>query len=38
LLSDPLLAAEDSVGMIQLLPHRHQVDGFFIAKLRRQSP
>jgi 16S rRNA (cytosine967-C5)-methyltransferase len=38
LLSDPLLAAEASVGMIQLLPHRHQVDGFFIAKLRRQSP
>lgn len=29
------LAATAAVGWIQLLPHRHFVDGFFIARLRR---
>lgn len=29
------LAASAALGWIQLLPHRHSMDGFFIARLRR---
>lgn len=36
LLSFPDLRETAAEGWIQLLPHRHGVDGFFIARLRRQ--
>ncbi len=35
LLRHPDLAASALDGWIQLLPHRHDLDGFFIARLRR---
>ncbi len=42
LLPDKLLAHDDlrrqaADGWVQLLPHRHHVDGFFIARLRRNA-
>lgn len=36
LLKDPKLARSAADGWIQLLPHRHHTDGFFMARLRRQ--
>jgi len=37
----PLVDARDrqqaSKGMLQLLPHRHEMDGFFLAKFRRRE-
>jgi 16S rRNA (cytosine967-C5)-methyltransferase len=37
LLAHQDLQAAAKLGYIQLLPHRHQTDGFFIARMRRQS-
>jgi 16S rRNA (cytosine967-C5)-methyltransferase len=34
---DPDLRAQAGEGRIQLLPHRHGCDGFFIARFRRRS-
>ena len=31
----PLPVAEDETGMVTLYPHRHETDGFFICRLRR---
>ena len=36
LLKDPGIAQSAAKGWIQLLPHRHHTDGFFMARLRRQ--
>lgn len=36
LLADPDIAASAAQGWLQLLPHRHQTDGFFMARLRRR--
>lgn len=36
LLRHPDLAVEARTGSLQLLPHRHRTDGFFIARLRRR--
>ncbi len=32
-----LMALESAPGLVELLPHRHGCDGFFIARMRRQS-
>lgn len=32
----PLSIAEDEPGMVTLYPHRHETDGFFICRLRRE--
>ena len=34
-LPEPVGKVQD--GMVTLWPHRHDTDGFFIAKLRRQT-
>lgn len=34
-LEQPDLAGQAAQGQLQLLPHRHQTDGFFIARLRK---
>ncbi|NCA98698.1 MAG: 16S rRNA (cytosine(967)-C(5))-methyltransferase RsmB [Clostridia bacterium] len=36
LLEDPEVAQSAASGWIQLLPHRHHTDGFFMARLRRR--
>jgi 16S rRNA (cytosine967-C5)-methyltransferase len=35
---DPDLRAQAAAGRLQLLPHRHGCDGFFIARFRRTEP
>jgi 16S rRNA (cytosine967-C5)-methyltransferase len=35
LLTDVTLAGQAAAGYVQLLPHRHHLDGFFIARLRK---
>ena len=35
LLQDPDIQAQAAQGWLQLLPHRHHVDGFFIARMKR---
>ena len=36
-LEDPRDIQQASKGMLQLLPHRHNMDGFFLAKFRRRE-
>ena len=36
-LEDPRDIQQASKGMLQLLPHRHNMDGFFLAKFRRSE-
>jgi 16S rRNA (cytosine967-C5)-methyltransferase len=36
-LDDPRDIQHASKGMLQLLPHRHNMDGFFLAKFRRRE-
>jgi len=36
-LGDPRDIQQASKGMLQLLPHRHNTDGFFLAKFRRRE-